>query len=242
MATISRLVDHACSNCDDDTRHRVILIGLFKFARPLQYLLRKIYPGRNDGNYEEARKLWHALGYFSPTRIARLARQNRLPTSAEMRHNLLAGMPNIDKQDLGGVNLNSLALEYNLYTRQCTSWFNAEVATEIQSTCQNQADRADFMRNLDTFHPDIQKFWHAHANPPVGSGACHFPAWIDAEIYACVFAVSSAAAERAFSLLKLILTKHRYSLLRDAVEASLMIMYNHANDKSHMPADLSYLR
>jgi hAT family C-terminal dimerisation region len=170
---------------------------------------KEIFPADGqDGphGFGNAVPVWKALGLFSPLRVARLVQVDENPLRAEAAMEILSAIPT-----LTGNNADfNLDAQFNAYADAAVQWSAAEHA----------AGEA---------HPDIAKFWKSHATTAA------FPAWVVAERIAISITVSSAAAERVFSVLKHILTNDKYRALRDYIEAGCSNAYNWRNPDTGLP-------
>ena len=72
--------------------------------------------------------------------------------------------------------------------------------------------------DVDKFTSDILLFWKNYGK--------EFPAWAEAMKIVGSFTPNSAAAERVFSLLKLMFGNTQMSALMDMIQAALMLRYN----------------
>ena len=69
-----------------------------------------------------------------------------------------------------------------------------------------------------SFTEQVLKWW--------ASNGSKFPAWADAAQMVFAFSPNSAAAERVFSLLKLMFGDQQMSALADIIQSALMLRYN----------------
>jgi hypothetical protein len=83
------------------------------------------------------------------------------------------------------------------------------------STCAGTAYDHD---DVKKFTGDVLNFWANHGK--------EFPTWALAMQIVGSFTPNSAAAERAFSLLKLMFGDTQMSALADMIQAALMLRYN----------------
>ncbi len=113
--------------------------------------------------------------------------------------------PLLNGIEISKVDVFALAAQWEDYVSFCKQFVE-------QNKVDNGATRVP--------HDLFEKFWDELRD----SGRCD--AWVAAERIAVTYTVTSAAAERAFSLLRLILISRRHSMLRGLLQTQMMAMYN----------------
>lgn len=194
--------DHAPSE-QLDLIDEIMVRTVKTFQPAADYFLTKIW---NIGGQPETTHTFHrtmqvirALSLFSPNRIVSKHRDDRFRTVC----GLLDGI-DLAKFSANDI-LSRLEDEWEMYKSECFRF--------VQLNEENPGDGR-------VSHELFEQFWDELKS----SNKCS--AWVAAERIAVTYTVTSAAAERVFSLLRLVLTARRLSLLRDYIETSLMVMYN----------------